>query len=663
MRVGRLTVPHARRSSRLGAGRRATAVILAVGSCGVLSAVTSGPAWAAPPTTYYAAPATVGAGDCTTAANACRIETAIGKTSNGDTVELAEGTYTGAGDSALALTIATSITLRAPGAKAVLDGTGNAPAVLIGTGPGADVIIDGLTLQNASDFAISTASAGSITVRNSTLANNSAGIAANTTATIDNSTVTGSADVGVMALNTATLTVTTSTITDNWSSGIVVGAAFGGGTLRIGASVVAGNGGLPGGRDCGIQGVVVDEGFNIDSDGTCGFTAATGSVSGSSTITSSLAPVADNGGQTPTRALLAGSPAIGLVTGAPTGGAVCGTADQRGVLRPGPPCDAGAFQTQRVTPATPTFTDDVCQGGLPLGSVYTISTTTGVDYFVNGATTPATAGDHTVPDGSTITITAQPRTGYVLTGTTSWSHTFPVIGRCPQPQTITFTSTPPATPTVGGTYTVTAMGGGSGNPVVFSTGSPTVCTVSGTGLVTFQTVGSCVVHADQSGGNGYLRAPTAAQTITVDKATQAITFASTPPTAPIVGDTYTVAATGGGSGQPVTFSTGSATICTVTGTTVTFIAAGSCVIDADQDGDANYTPAPQATQTVPVAAAPTPPTTSPPPSTAPPTQPSPEPSGSGLASTGTPTAALTLFAVLLMAGGGLVLLLGRAGRR
>ncbi|MCU1655376.1 MAG: hypothetical protein JWO57_32, partial [Pseudonocardiales bacterium] len=306
------------------------------------------------------------------------------------------------------------------------------------------------------------------------------------------------------------------------------------------------------------------------SDGSCGFAAAAGSVSGSLTITGSLAPLADNGGPTPTMALLPGSPAIGLVTGALGGGlpAVCGTPDQRGVLRPAAACDAGAFQTQQVTPAAPTFTDNVCAATGPAGASYTIPSMTGVDYLVNGGPTPATAGTHPAPDGSTLTITAQPQAGYVLTGATSWTHIYPATPSCPQ--TITFTTTPPTNAVVGGTYTVAATGGGSGQAVIFSSGSPA--------------------------------------------------------------------------------------ICTVTGTTVHFIAAGACVVNANQAGDANYNPASQIAQTITIAAVPTPP------SSTPPTQPTPQPSGSGLADTGTLTIELTLLAVLLVAGGGLVLLLGRRPR-
>ena len=68
----------------------------------------------------------------------------------------------------------------------------------------------------------------------------------------------------------------------------------------------------------------------------------------------------------------------------------------------------------------------------------------------------------------------------------------------------------------------------------------------------------------------------------------------------MVGGTYTVSATGGGSGNPVTFTidASSTSVCSIAGSTVTFNAACRCVIDANQAGDTAYLAAPQAQQTV-----------------------------------------------------------------
>ncbi len=88
----------------------------------------------------------------------------------------------------------------------------------------------------------------------------------------------------------------------------------------------------------------------------------------------------------------------------------------------------------------------------------------------------------------------------------------------------------------------------------------------------------------------------------IAQANQAITFTSTAPTGATVGGTYGVTATGGASGLPVTFTIAPASsgICTIAGSTVTFTEAGTCTIQANQAGSANYNAAPQVTQAVTV---------------------------------------------------------------
>ena len=81
-------------------------------------------------------------------------------------------------------------------------------------------------------------------------------------------------------------------------------------------------------------------------------------------------------------------------------------------------------------------------------------------------------------------------------------------------QDITFTSMPLTDATVGGSTLVTATGGGSGQPVTFSTTSP-ACTVSPGGQVDFLHAGQCVIAADQAGSSSYNAAPTATQLLTV----------------------------------------------------------------------------------------------------------------------------------------------------
>ena len=164
-------------------------------------------------------------------------------------------------------------------------------------------------------------------------------------------------------------------------------------------------------------------------------------------------------------------------------------------------------------------------------------------------------------------------------------------------QEIAFTSAVPADAAVGGTHTVTATGGGSTEPVTFSSTSA-ACTVTPAGAVSFEHVGDCVIAADQAGDDDHTAAPTVTQTIPVAQGAQAITFTSVPPADATIGDDYTVSATGGPSGQPVTFSVQSPAVCSITGAVVSLDAAGTCVVAADQAGNADYAAAPTATQDV-----------------------------------------------------------------
>jgi len=78
---------------------------------------------------------------------------------------------------------------------------------------------------------------------------------------------------------------------------------------------------------------------------------------------------------------------------------------------------------------------------------------------------------------------------------------------------------------------------------------------------------------------------------------QIITFGPAPTI--VVGGTGTVTATGGASGNPVTFTSQTATVCTTSGTngsTISGWAFGTCTIAANQAGNADYNAAEQVTQ-------------------------------------------------------------------
>ncbi|MGC8511052.1 MAG: hypothetical protein ACP5PB_09310 [Acidimicrobiales bacterium] len=173
----------------------------------------------------------------------------------------------------------------------------------------------------------------------------------------------------------------------------------------------------------------------------------------------------------------------------------------------------------------------------------------------------------------------------------------------PLAQTIMFTNAPPAAPVVGSTYTVSAAGGASGNPVTFTVdpSSTSGCAIAGDTVTLSPPAGTCTIDATQAGGGAYAPAAPVHQTVTSVLAPQTITFTNAPPAAPVVGSTYTVSAAGGASGNPVTFTVdpSSTSGCAIAGDTVTLSPpAGTCTIDATQAGGGAYAPAAPVHQTV-----------------------------------------------------------------
>ncbi len=95
------------------------------------------------------------------------------------------------------------------------------------------------------------------------------------------------------------------------------------------------------------------------------------------------------------------------------------------------------------------------------------------------------------------------------------SETITVVPAGGTPQTITFTSAPPAAPQVGDTYQAAASSS-SGLPVTFSADpAGTACTVTATGQVAFTALGLCRIDANQAGSALFAPAPQVSQSLTV----------------------------------------------------------------------------------------------------------------------------------------------------
>jgi hypothetical protein len=109
--------------------------------------------------------------------------------------------------------------------------------------------------------------------------------------------------------------------------------------------------------------------------------------------------------------------------------------------------------------------------------------------------------------------------------------------------------------------------------------------------------GSATIRASQGGNNNYNPAPDIDQSFTIAQAAQSISFA------PLADKTYgdapfTVSATGGASGNPVTFAaSGNCTAGSGDGSTITITGGGFCTVTASQAGNGNYQAAPDVPRT------------------------------------------------------------------
>ena len=163
-----------------------------------------------------------------------------------------------------------------------------------------------------------------------------------------------------------------------------------------------------------------------------------------------------------------------------------------------------------------------------------------------------------------------------------------VSGGGGQTQTITFGSLP-AQP-VNSPFTLGATSS-AGLPVALTSAIPSVCTVSGN-TVTPVIAGTCTITATQAGNGTY--APAEASVSVSTGASQTIIFG------PINSQSITAGTlalnASASSGLQVTFASTTPAVCTVSGSTATFVAVGACTINATQAGNSTYAPAPLVTQ-------------------------------------------------------------------
>ncbi|MEO8152729.1 MAG: ExeM/NucH family extracellular endonuclease [Rhizobacter sp.] len=160
----------------------------------------------------------------------------------------------------------------------------------------------------------------------------------------------------------------------------------------------------------------------------------------------------------------------------------------------------------------------------------------------------------------------------------------------PQAQTISFASLGDVV--LGAANFSVSASASSGLPVSLASQTTAVCTLSGN-TVHIVAVGTCSIAATQAGDGNYLAAPTVVRSFAVKQA-QTLSFAPLGSHGLSEGS-LTLAATAS-SGLPVSYATNTPTFCTVSASTLTLLASGTCSVTATQAGNGVWAAASSVTQ-------------------------------------------------------------------
>jgi hypothetical protein len=467
---------------------------------------------------------------CTSDADACAsLSHALSLVSADGTVYVNGTIPLSATEEASGITVGASVTIEqdptAGAAPAAINGAGGSAGIF--DVAGATLTLSSLTVENgnasAGGGAINSHVGGTIVVTHCTFTKNSSAFDGGA---IDNGDPGGGTGTG-----SGTLTVTDSTFDSNsatFDGGAIDNADTGGGVSAVatGSLTVTGStfrdntAGFDGGAiDSGDEGgtgtaVVSDSTFagNADLEGGGAIDAGDGGGHGTLSVTYSTFSGDRNGSGSEELAndeFTDGTSTltvVGDLLGGPCGGS--GYVDGGYNATTDASCVGGAAATTDVV--SPDVASDLGTLGANGGATDTIEPMPG-DQAIGLIPNGTLAGTLSCPTVDQRGMSSAPGqtcdAGAVQTAK---------IGL----QAITFTSSPPAEVTVGGaTYTPTATGGGSGNPVTFTIDPSTTystCAINGSGVVSFAAGGTCVIDANQAGNADYAPAPEKQQSFTVN---------------------------------------------------------------------------------------------------------------------------------------------------
>ncbi|MBX3717350.1 MAG: putative Ig domain-containing protein [Burkholderiales bacterium] len=254
-----------------------------------------------------------------------------------------------------------------------------------------------------------------------------------------------------------------------------------------------------------------------------------------------------------------------------------------------------------TAPAAPTAVTAVAGNGSatvsftpPSGSIssYVVTSSPGGITATGGASPITVTG---LTNGTTYTFTVVAK----ATATVSSDPSAPSNPVTPgAPVSVTVSPASPAGGTVGTAYSQAFTAGGGTAPYAYAVTAGSLppglaLAANGTLSGTPSAAGSFSFTVRATDANA--QAGTVAASLAIAKAAQSISFAALP-AVPLGTAPFGVAATGGASGNPVSFASLTAAVCTVAGNTVTIVRTGTCTIRASQAGNADFLAAADADQ-------------------------------------------------------------------
>jgi hypothetical protein len=391
-----------------------------------------------------------------------------------------------------------------------------------------------------------------------------------------NATATSGLTVSYTSSNTSVATVIGSTVTIVGVGNTTITASQGGNSTYAAATSVT--------QTLTVKSASQTITFPAISAVTYGATPLTLSATASSGLpvsyTSSNASVATVSGSTVT------------IVGA---GSTTITASQAGNSNYSAATSVTQTLTVNKTSQTITFAaiSAVTYGATPLTLSATATSGLTVSYTSSNTSVATVSGSTvTIVGAGSTTITASQAGNSSYAAATSITQTLTVNSAS---QTITFSAI--SAVTYGATPLTLSATATSGLTVSYTSSNTSVATVSGS-TVTIAGAGSTTITASQAGNSSYAAATSITQTLTVNKASQTITFPA------ISGVTYGAApfnlSATAGAGLSVSYTSSNTSVATISGSTVTIVGMGSTTITASQAGNSNYNAAASVTQTMTV---------------------------------------------------------------